>query len=487
MVLSGEKRRNMLTKEQQAIVDAVCTEDNDSRIIAVNAVAGSGKTSTADAVIRAYNPSNGFYTAFNRAIVQDSEKRFGKMLSCKTIHALAYKYCKPKKPIEDLNYLTIKEPISYEDKAIVIETIDDFFRSASTDLEEYAKRKTDNENLQSLILEYADRMLQGDINPTFNFLLKNLHLQLLDRETEIDFDLLILDECQDTTAVALEIFKLINAKKKLILGDRFQNIYSFMNTVNAFEELDDLRLLRLTKSFRCNPTIAATVEEYGRQYLEEEFSYEGNEEIPDKNESLAFITRTNSALIERMDLLMDTGHSFKLTRKPEEIFALPMALLTASNGKPVINKKFKFLEKEFKRYQDVNDSFTSFFDYLQVAVNDEAVNMACRVLSKFKDKKINLFDVYNKVKTMKPDPRIILTTSHAFKGLEADSVVIEEDLNQCVNKVIARLRMLKEDLPFGESIFELKKYLDKSDKEDLNTYYVALSRARNKITNVGYR
>ena len=477
----------MLTKEQQAIVDAVCTNDNDSRIIAVNAVAGSGKTSTADAVIKAYNPQNGFYTAFNRAIVKDSEKRFGKMLQCKTIHALAYKYCKPSKPIEDLNYLTIKEPISYEDKYLVIETIDDFFRSASTDLEEYAKHKTNDEGLQNLILEYADKMLGGDIPPTFNFLLKNLHLQLLDGEANIDFDLLILDECQDTTAVALEIFKLINAKKKLILGDRFQNIYSFMNTVNAFEELDDLRLLRLTKSFRCNPTIAATVEEYGRQYLEEEFSYEGNEEIPDKNESLAFITRTNSALIERMDLLMDTGHSFKLTRKPEEIFALPMALLTASNGKPVINKKFKFLEKEFKRYQDVNDSFTSFFDYLQVAVNDEAVNMACRVLNKFKDKKINLFDVYNKVKAMKPDPRIILTTSHAFKGLEADSVVIEEDLNQCVNKVIARLRMLKEDLPFGESIFELKKYLDKSDKEDLNTYYVALSRARNKITNVGYR
>ena len=226
----------MLTKEQQAIVDAVCTEDNDSRIIAVNAVAGSGKTSTADAVIRAYNPSNGFYTAFNRAIVQDSEKRFGKMLSCKTIHALAYKYCRPKKPIEDLNYLTIKEPISYEDKAIVIETIDDFFRSSSTNLEEFAKLKVGDENLQNLALEYADKMLRGEISPTFNFLLKNLHLQLLDRETEIDFDLLILDECQDTTAVALEIFKLINAKKKLILGDRFQNIYSFMNTVNAFEE-----------------------------------------------------------------------------------------------------------------------------------------------------------------------------------------------------------------------------------------------------------
>ena len=118
----------MLTKEQQAIVDTVCSHDNDSRIIAVNAVAGSGKTSTADAVTKAYNPSNGFYTAFNRAIVKDSEKRFGKMLQCKTIHALAYKYCKPSKSIEDLNYLTIKEPISYEDKALVIETIDDFFR-----------------------------------------------------------------------------------------------------------------------------------------------------------------------------------------------------------------------------------------------------------------------------------------------------------------------------------------------------------------------
>lgn len=476
-----------LTKEQEAIVDAVCFDSTDSRIIAVNAVAGSGKTSTADAVIRAYNPSNGFYTAFNRAIVQDSEKRFGKMLQCKTIHSLAYKYVKPKKPIQDLNYLTITEPLSYEEKAIVIETIDDFFRSSSTDLEEYARYKVHDEGLQNLILEYADKMLRGEINPTFNFLLKNLHLQLLDQETRINFDLLILDECQDTTAVTLEIFKLINAKKKLILGDKFQNIYSFMNTVNAFEELDDLNLLRLTKSFRCNPQIAATVEEFGRKYLEPDFQYKGNEEISGNPQSLAFITRTNSALIERMDLLMDTGHQFKLTRKADEIFSLPIALLNASAGKPVLNPKYKFLQKEYERYAGVNDSFTSFFDYLAIAVNDDTINSACRVLMKLKDKKINLYDLLAKVKAMKPDPRIVLTTSHAFKGLEADNVVIEEDLNNSVNKVITRLKILKEDLPFGEDIFELKKYLDKSDREDLNTYYVALSRARMNISNVGYR
>lgn len=475
-----------LTGEQQAVVDRVCDNIEDNKIIAVNAVAGSGKTSTGDAVIRAFQPKNGFYTAFNKAIVQDSAKRFGNLLQCKTIHALAYKYVKPKGSIEDLSYLTIKEDIGYEDKAIIIDTIDEFFRSSSTDIEEFAKTKTHNEELQKLIMDYANMMICGDIPPTFNYMLKMLHLMLLDGEIDIDFDLLILDECQDTTAVALEIFKLIHAKKKVIFGDKFQNIYSFMNTVNAFEELDNLELLRLTKSFRCNPYIANIVEDYSKTTLDRNFIYTGNENLENNSKSIAYITRTNSALIERMDKLLERGESFTLTRNVNEIFALPIALLNASNGKPVFDKKYKFLQTEYNKYQDVKSKYNSFFEYLNLVVADPLIDSTCKVLMNFATKRINIYDLKNRVKELKVNPNIILTTAHAFKGLEADYVYIEDDLNASVNRAITKMHDYAFVYGNTTSLKEQRSYISRSDKEDLNTYYVALSRARSGIANVGY-
>ena len=178
-----------LTDEQQLVVDTVLSSKND-KIIAINAIAGSGKTSTGEAVIRAYKPNNGFYTAFNKAIVTDSKKRFGNLVEAKTIHALAYQHIKPTKSIEDLSYSTIKESCSYEDKAFIIDTLDDFFRSNSSDIHEYAVSKTDNEYLQNIITDYAHAMLEGRIPPTFNYMLKCLHIMMLHKEIEIDFDLL---------------------------------------------------------------------------------------------------------------------------------------------------------------------------------------------------------------------------------------------------------------------------------------------------------
>ena len=464
----------MLTLEQQKVVDTVCSTTDD-RIIAVNSIAGSGKTSTGAAVIDTYKPTNGFYTAFNKAIVQDSTKRFGDKISCKTIHALAYKFVKPSREIEDLNYLTIKENIPYEDKALVITILDDFFRSNSLDIEDFTKTQTSRENIQDLVFKYANLMLDGKISPTFNYLLKCLHIMLADKEIEIDFDLLILDECQDTTAVTLEIFKLINAKRKVIFGDKFQNIYSFMNTVNAFEELDDLHILKLTKSFRCNLTIANTIEEYGKNYLEPSFIYTGNEFLDTTNDTTAFITRTNANLINRMYELLFKGFTFKLTRNINEIFALPIALLNASSGRPVFDKRYKYLQKEFLNYSNVKRDFSSFFQYITMITNDIVLENTCKLLTNFATRRINLYDIKQQVQNMKTNPKIILTTAHAFKGLEADSVYIEDDLNNSVNRTIKKIKS-------GAT----KDALAKEDVEDLNTYYVALSRARYNLSNVNY-
>lgn len=478
---------NNLTVEQSNIIDAVMSSTSDNQIIAVNAVAGSGKTSTARAIVNAYKPKNGFYTAFNRAIVADSASKFGNLLEAKTIHALAYKYIRPKKQIEDFTYDTIKENISYEEKADIRDILDDFYRSSEINVEDYVKSCTDNTVIQELVVYYANQMLEEKISPTFNYMLKCLHIMMEHKEIEIDYDIVILDECQDTTAVTLEIFKLINAQKKIMLGDSYQNIYSFMDTVNGFEELkSDIIPLKLTKSFRCNDQIANIVEEFGTKYLEEGFLFKGNTDIVpnDSIYEIAYISRTNAMLIKRMYDLLYAGRAFSLTRPVNEIFALPIALLNAANGMPVYDKKYKYLEKEYKKFQQERNKYTNFYEYIILTTQDTLIENTVKILTGFAAKRINLYQIKKDVSNMKPNKNIILTTAHAFKGLEMDNVYIEEDLNNSVNSTIL---LMKEMATMGNvTSTEIRGALTKEDKEDLNTYYVALSRAKSSLMHVNY-
>ena len=60
---------------------------------------------------------------------------------------------------------------------------------------------------------------------------------------------------------------------------------------------------------------------------------------------------------------------------------------------------------------------------------------------------------------------------------------IEDDLNSSVNKTI---QIIKDNITMFDNEFTTDDFLISSQKEDLNTYYVALSRARLGITNVNY-
>lgn len=465
----------MLTDEQQLVVDTVCSS-NDNRIIAVNSIAGSGKTSTGDAIIRAVQPKNGFYTAFNRAIVTNSAARFGNLVKCKTVHALAWQYIRPSS-IEEFTPNSIKENISYEDKLTVINILDGFYRSAFTDIEEYVNLATEDEVIKDLVISYAMMMLEGKIPVTFNYLLKCLHLLLLNKELEINFDLFILDEAQDTTAVTLEIFKLINSDRKIIFGDKFQNIYTFMDTVNAFEELNDLNLLRLTKSFRCNPFVAETVEHFGKQYLENDFQFKGNPDvIQEYSASVAYLSRTNASVIERMYTLMTLGMKFHSVRNIDELFALPLVIDTLMQYRVLTDPRYKFLEKEFYKYLSSN-CYGDFTDYLQLNMGSPAIVSACNTVNKFKKLKIDIKYLKERIKACNTDKRLIVTTAHAYKGLEADTVIIENDLNNSVNNAIISYNDAKENFAID---------LPREVKEDLNTYYVALSRAKTVLNNVHY-
>ena len=466
-----------MTEEQLGIVKIMTLPDSTGEIVGVNAVAGSGKTTTAQEVIRALQPTNGFYTAFNKAIIEDSKSKFGDKVECKTLHALAYKYVRPKRPLEELSYTTITEDhIDYEDKAVIIKTLDEFYRSAYINIYDFLEDSDliDNEELEELVVKYAEAMLNNQIPQSFNYLLKCFHIMLVNNEINVDFDLFILDECQDTTAVALEIFKVIKSKKKIMLGDEFQNIYSFMNTVNGFEIIEDAITLSLTQSFRCSTEIADRVDFFGKKFLTKSFKFTGNSDIIDTDiKTVSYISRTNAAIISRINSLHHTNTPYSLTRDLKEIFALPLALVNAASNKPVYDRRYRYLEKEYNEYRrsftNVSN-VTTFYSFLNEKIKDEQLQSSINLLMMFNKKGINIFDVLSKAKQVKPDNTTIVTTSHAFKGLETDEVYIEDCLNNTITLALKK----------GEHNYT------KEDKENFNVYYVAITRAKKILNNAYY-
>jgi len=441
---------NTLTVEQLAPITYLQDHPN-GHIVLVDAKAGTGKSHTANKAVEALKSKKGLYTAFNRSIVIEAKELYADTdIECQTLHALALSRVKPKLPIEDFTYDCIKEDISYFNKSIVIKAVDEFYRSASLDMEDFitthitkvirststtTKQQQDSQInlLVKLSCNYIDLMIADKINPTFNYLLKWFHFMLANDEVATDYDLIIFDEIQDSTAVALEIFKLLPAKWKLGLGDQDQAIYLFMNLVNGFDILEDIITFPLTKSFRCSIPIAEEIERFGKTYLHTDFHFKGIE-YPMQDGKTAYITATNASIISIINDLHREGQGYILTRPIKEIFAAPLAVLTASKGKTVLHKKYKFLEKEYRYFTKSN--YKSFLRYLTEEVDDEEIAQTTKLLQSLMQKRINIWDVLAEAKKVKRDPSVTVGTFFSLKGLGYETVHINEDINNAVQRVI---------------------------------------------------
>lgn len=477
----------LLTNEQQAIIDILKSPKSDNRIVAVNSVAGAGKTYTAKAIAEALKPVKGLYTAYNKAIVEDSRKKI-KNIDVRTLHSLALKYS-PNKNLGNLNYKSITEDLTYRAKKDIIDLLEGFFLSSFLNLDEYAdykKMQEDeiiDEHTLRLAKSYFNQMLEGSISAPFNFLLKFLHIKLYTAKNNnlqfnLQYELVILDECQDTTAVSLEIFKLIDAKKKVILGDTHQNIYSFMNTVNAFELLDDTILMHLTQSFRCRPEIAEIVEKYGKTFLNNDFKFKGTENISKEIKTEAHLTRSNLSLIETMHAFHKQNKHYSLTRKIDDIFELAVSIHEANQGISVTSKKYNFLELEYGKFLFNSNNNMTYFDYLELILGtDSDIARGIKLLRKLAGEHIDIMQVKAQAEIMSDNPDVVLTTAHTFKGLEADIVYINDDLNEALLSAADKQKDF-----YKKNKKDVKLPLEITN--ELNIYYVALSRARIKIVNV---
>lgn len=514
-----------LTMEQQEVVNT-CVEkfksNEEESYIQVNAIAGSGKSHTLISIIDAVKDLKprfkSRYFAYSKKLAKEAEEKFDKKYTTSsTIHSMAFGKTVPPLKLKVFTGNMKPEqllPIPFENDLVhfnrkkftdarkknLLYNLSVYFTSQYVTISDYINSleapERDNE-LEELMRYYFTLMAQGKHECTHGFYLKLYHIMLHNNpESKFlneEFDVLLYDEVGDANQASLQIFKLLKAKLKVMVGDDLQNIFGFNNTINGFTEMEGIGTsFTLSTSFRVSDRIASKIEPFCKLYCDPNMKFSGIHYNKKEDNSMAYLSRTNSTLVGKMIELDEQKIPYNLTKSAEEMFAVPIALCSIKEDKPIMLKELMYLQKDVDKYFSdmyLQHEYDSVFGYIASKHSDDiTIKTACALIGKYKVFKI--FETYNNAKNHavgKKDHYITLSTLHSSKGLEWDTVVIMDDMNDRLYKIIDEL----EELVYitnksAESTDERITIIDamtESQKQEFLLYYVGASRAKHKLIN----
>lgn len=315
----------MLTQEQIAIVSS---KGN----IKINAVAGSGKTTTLIEYAKARAGEKILYLAFNRAVKLEAERKFTERglqhVRVETAHSLAFSqvikngYTLKKEGYKTPEIVEILGLNNFDGRhtEYILATHINAFVSYFCNSD---KAKVQELNYEDVIIDpaarqfamnfkeeishqtrvFLDKMNKGEIPVIHDFYLKKFQLS----KPVLYFDTILFDEGQDASESMLAIF-LSQKAVKVIVGDGHQQIYGWRYAVNSLEKVD-YPAYSLSVSFRFNQEIAQlakTVIGWKRHLkLPSDLSITGAG-TTGKIKTRAVIARTNAGLlVKAIELLIE--------------------------------------------------------------------------------------------------------------------------------------------------------------------------------------
>lgn len=449
-------------------------------LVAVNAFAGAGKTSTLIGFAQARQRQRILYLAFNRAIAEEAASKMPSNVTAKTAHSLAWgaaasalrhKISNKIPPAQALACLSKKHKLKDDLQSLklcaqAIDLLGDFLYSQSHDIEahfarsEYGEIEPLAKNLAKDIWLESSRP-DGALPATHDTYFK---LWQLSRPV-LPFDAILLDEAQDTNPALFDIFMSQGAQKVLV-GDRHQNIYGFRRSMNAMAAAASVaKNLRLTKSFRFGGNIAKFANKILHTYTDEDAKIEGcapHEDVvsetflsPEKYQT-AILTRTNAGLFEIGAVFASKGGRHKLRLLGEfsdYAFDDTLDIYYLMRG-----ARSEIRSKRIAAF----GSFSSMKAQAE-ATNDDEIKCRIRVVEQYGGA---IPDIYRKLKQMvedgnsSPKGALVMTTMHRSKGCEWDQVIIGLDA-----KHLPRLKMIRSP--------------DLGD--EVNLMYVAATRAKKSL------
>lgn len=478
-----------LTYEQQAIV-------NSTGNIKVNAVAGSGKTTTIVEYAKARPRSSRIlYLVFNRSVKIEAMTKFSQQglsnVTVETAHSLAYKHIyrgsdyklkqngyKAHEIIELLHIKNNKE--KYTEFIIanhILKMLTYFCNSDKSRLDEidYLSTITDRKarTFVSSFYPYIEqkaytlmsKMEKGEIDITHDFYLKKFQLS----NPTLHYDYILFDEGQDASMVMLDVF-LKQKATKVIVGDTHQQIYRWRYAVNSLEMVN-FKTYSLSTSFRFNQDIANLAIKVIQ--LKKHIDMPTTTSIDGVGRSnnvrtKAVLARTNlGLLVKAIEYVTEKGQVKRLHFEGN-INSYTYAADGASlyDVLNLCNERHHLIkDKLIKKMDNIED----LNDYIEKTEDRELAMMMDIVREYGNDIPAIIQSIKDKHVDNKDEAEIVFSTVHKSKGMEYDVV-------QIVNDFVTEGQLIKQK----ESNKE-ERYSPAHLNEEINLLYVAITRTRNRV------
>jgi len=468
-----------LTQEQKDIIFS--TEDR----VKVSALTGSSKSTTLYYYAKEHAFSKILYLVYNKSMQLESEKMFAKQrhVEIRTIHSLGYNYSgkfyRDKLTfnygvvdiIKDLNLNWDKDmELAVKINAMMKE----YSLSSFQEFNELEIFKEDD--MRGKILTLSEKLWElkkkykNSVKISHDDYLKMFHLSKTDLSNK--YDIIMLDECQDSSAMMFDIIKNSNVSKICIVGDPYQAIYGFRKSVNIMP-MFDAKEYKLTTSFRVSNNIAHIENLIISDFIGDDIKMKGfntNQKIVDKidkSKPYACLCRTNAYIFAEIAEALSENKNKKLyfvSGFSSYSFDSLKQCYYFSQGHPTKNKLFS----KFKDYSSMKT-------YAEDIEEIELLSLI-RMVDKYGSKIIDIVDgIKNNTVTDKNKADIMFSTCHKAKGLTIDiPVYISNDYLDL--EVAYRNKYLKKDEDYG-----YKKKVEKDISEEIYVIYVAISRCKGMI------
>ncbi len=489
--LKSEREEMELTEEQKRIVKSTGS-------IKINAVAGSGKTTTI-VEYAAARPGNSriLYLAFNKSVKLEAIRRFEERglgnVKVETAHSLAYRNVvyrnryrvRPQgyRTYEIAEILGLKGSGEEHAEYVIANHINRFAayfcNSDARKVQEldYLDVVSD-EKARAIVTTYYDyiekktrsllgRMDKGDIEITHDFYLKKFQLS----DPWLPYEYILFDEGQDASPAMLDVFFRQDATK-VIVGDTHQQIYGWRHAVNSLERAD-FKTYNLTTSFRFNQAIANLA--MGVLRWKDYLGTDGRVLIHGRgssreDRSRAILARTNLGLLlkaieyisegRRRGRIYFEGNINSYTYADDGASLYDVLSLYNGNRKMIRDK----LISQMKDIQELED-------YVE-KTEDTQIGMMVDIVNEYGNEIPGLLHEL-KARHVANDDRekaeAIFSTVHRSKGMEYDNVELVGDF--ITEKKLERIKDDRERITDAARL-----------NEEINLLYVAVTRAKSRVT-----
>jgi F-box protein, helicase, 18 len=467
MMIEGADALNdiVLTDEQKAVVASTAYE------LVVNAYAGTGKTTTLRAYAAARPGHRILYLAFNKVTASEAARSFPANVTCRTMHSLAYaamghQYQHKLAQLRPSDIMRLYDAVTAPMADMLVRTLENFMVSADAGISvEHVPPElalSDRQQFAGAARRLWEDML--DLRKTTP-LPHDGYLKLYQLAQPVlwrRYDLILLDEAQDTNPVAADIV-LRQRCGKVLVGDRHQAIYAFRGSVNAMDMLPEAQPHYLTQSMRFGPMVAAAATCLLRRFKGETHTIAGlgamsaTPDRVDRAQPHAIISRGNASVFAQAVQALGNrkvhfvgGAQYYLLGKLTDVYSM------WTDRKDLVRDAF---------YREFSD-FESLASYGRETGDKDILSLVSMVREYRGALPGLIASVTAQACEHAGDADILLMTAHRSKGLEFDQVVLDDDFHELIDR-----KGQPNTGAMDAQAFE----------QEVNLLYVAMTRARRAI------